>query len=384
MTNNQTPKTSAPVVAKPAANVHSQPAASALLQRKCACGGTPGPSGECEQCRKKRLGMVQRLANGTAPAGFAPPVVHQVLTSPGQALDGATRTAMESRFGHDFSHVKIHTDLQAVDSARAVNARAYTVGNDIVFGAGNYKPGTDAGRRLLAHELAHVVQQSGANLPAQGELAIGSSQAAEESAADRSAEAALKPAVFGTDPTIAPPHVALRRQEDEAEPAKTPMAPGNDRSFVAEGVNVTIFRRCDGSEFGMDKIESATKDALNAVFHSECISADRRTRMQNNLKQFGGLFIFCKQPGEMHLGPERCAESTGETGQVRLSSILFGKSQPQFCDDLRAVILHEIVHVSLFAQFEKLPRSCEMSCFNHNHGEPADLCKNPKEPNTMD
>ncbi len=66
---------------------------------------------------------------------------------------------MEPRFGHDFSQVRIHTDERAAETARAVNALAYTVGRDVVFGAGQYAPQTDEGRRLLAHELTHVVQQ---------------------------------------------------------------------------------------------------------------------------------------------------------------------------------------------------------------------------------
>lgn len=67
---------------------------------------------------------------------------------------------MESRFGHDFSEVRVHTDARAAQSAADVEARAYTVGQHVVFGAGEYAPGSSAGRRLVAHELAHVVQQS--------------------------------------------------------------------------------------------------------------------------------------------------------------------------------------------------------------------------------
>ena len=67
---------------------------------------------------------------------------------------------MESRFGHDFSQVRVHTDTRAAESARAVNARAYTVGRNVVFGSGQYAPGSGEGQRLLAHELTHVVQQS--------------------------------------------------------------------------------------------------------------------------------------------------------------------------------------------------------------------------------
>jgi hypothetical protein len=155
---------------------------------------------------------LQRAAITPAP-DIAPPIVHEVLRSPGQPLDAETRAFMEPRFGHDFSqiqlrtigsnllhhkltvgrpddqyeqevnraadaimsapavkeddvcsisgfsHVRLHTDSAAAESARIVHARAYTVGQDVVFGAGQYAPATSAGQRLLAHELGHVVQQ---------------------------------------------------------------------------------------------------------------------------------------------------------------------------------------------------------------------------------
>ncbi|MEP7012875.1 MAG: DUF4157 domain-containing protein [Acidobacteriota bacterium] len=84
-----------------------------------------------------------------------------MLRSSAPPLDAGTLGFMESRFGRDFSQVRVHTGTQAADSARVVNAQAYTVGRDVVFGAGEYAPGTIAGRRLLAHELTHVVQQAG-------------------------------------------------------------------------------------------------------------------------------------------------------------------------------------------------------------------------------
>ncbi len=131
---------------------------SQLLQRKCDCGGSPGVDGECEGCREKRLTM-QRRAINPAMHPEIPPVVHDVLCSPGQQLDTKTRKFMEPRLGHDFSKVRIHTDAQAAESARSVNALAYTVGRDVVFGSGQYMPGTNEGQRLITHELTHVVQQ---------------------------------------------------------------------------------------------------------------------------------------------------------------------------------------------------------------------------------
>jgi hypothetical protein len=98
----------------------------------------------------------------TEPAEPTAPVsVDEVLHSPGQPLDAATRAQMEPRFGHDFSNVRVHSNAAAAQSASEVNAQAYTVGQNIVFGPARYAPGTDQGRHLLAHELTHVVQQTG-------------------------------------------------------------------------------------------------------------------------------------------------------------------------------------------------------------------------------
>ena len=118
------------------------------LRRKCT---------ECEEEEKKT--ELRRKETNPGPQ-FAPPSVHQVLNSPGRTLDRATRAFMEPRFGVDFSGVRIHDGLQAAESASAIAALAYTVGQDIVFGASQYSPGSNSGQRLLAHELAHVVQQS--------------------------------------------------------------------------------------------------------------------------------------------------------------------------------------------------------------------------------
>ena len=135
------------------------PMRSGLLQRKCACGGMPGPTGECAECKKKRL---QRQARSVPAPATIPATVNDTLRSPGDVLEPATRAAMESRFGHSFAHVRIHADERAAESARDVNALAYTVGRDVVFGASQFRPESETGRRLLAHELVHTIQQRGA------------------------------------------------------------------------------------------------------------------------------------------------------------------------------------------------------------------------------
>ena len=90
---------------------------------------------------------------------LAPPSVDRALASSGRPLEPGLRQEMEGRFGHDFSRVRVHSGSEAEQSARDANAYAYTVGSDIVFGAGQLSPETRGGRRLIAHELAHVVQQ---------------------------------------------------------------------------------------------------------------------------------------------------------------------------------------------------------------------------------
>jgi hypothetical protein len=133
------------------------------LQRACPCGGgcpkchTEQPGGEHEGLQPMRT-----QASDTSPI-LAPPIGNEVLRSPGQPLDQATRAFMETRFGYDFSGVRVHTDRQAAQSAAGVEARAYTVGHDVVFGTREFAPGSHQGKRLIAHELAHVIQQTSLN-----------------------------------------------------------------------------------------------------------------------------------------------------------------------------------------------------------------------------
>lgn len=141
-------------------------AAEGVIQRKCDCGG------ECPKCKAEHA------------AHNIPAVVYENLHASGHPLDAATRAYFEPRFGHDFSRVKIHNDTRAHTSARAVNAAAYTVGADITFAAGQFHPGTAAGKRLLAHELTHVVQQQHATaVPQAAALKLGApADAAEQEA----------------------------------------------------------------------------------------------------------------------------------------------------------------------------------------------------------
>ena len=125
-------------------------------------GAPPQISRKCAACEEEEAQTVRtkRAAASDLDGHEASAIVYDALRSPGHALDASTRAFFEPRFGRDFSAVRIHADGQAASAARTLRARAYTLGADLVFGAGQYAPSTTEGQRLLAHELVHVVQQS--------------------------------------------------------------------------------------------------------------------------------------------------------------------------------------------------------------------------------
>lgn len=175
-----------------------------LLHRRCACGAHAPGGGECESCKKQKL---QRRAGSSSEIPAIPPIVHDVLGASGQPLDAGARTFFEPRFGHDFSAVRVHADSRAAESAHAVNALAYTVGEHVVFAEGQYDATSAAGRELLAHELAHVTQYDGSHAQPDTVTAPGD---ASEREADRISESVLAgtpvPSVSGQG------HASLQRQ----------------------------------------------------------------------------------------------------------------------------------------------------------------------------
>ncbi len=120
----------------------------------------PRLSRKCVACEDEAQALQPKSAAASkANSGEAPKIVHEVLNSAGRPLDAGTRAFFEPRFGYDFSRVRVHTDAQAAESARAIGALGYTVGEHIVLGPGADAPTAASGRRLLAHELAHTIQQ---------------------------------------------------------------------------------------------------------------------------------------------------------------------------------------------------------------------------------
>jgi hypothetical protein len=140
----------------------------------------------------------------------APQSVHDVLRSPGEPLKPATRTFFETKFGHDFSQVRVHTSAHAARSAADVEAMAFTVGRNVVFGAARFAPETEAGKSLLAHELTHVVQQDQESAAPDPQLTIGPVDDVFEFEADRVADAVNKNAPIVFSATDEPIHT-LRR-----------------------------------------------------------------------------------------------------------------------------------------------------------------------------
>ena len=175
-----------------------------------------------------------------------PSLVHDVLRSPGQPLDAGTRGHMESRFAHDFSRVRVHTDARAAQSAQSVAARAYTVGNHIVFNHAAYDPRSRGGQQLLAHELTHTVQQAGTPSSPAPSLEIGPVNSPHEMEADRVADAVVSGA---TVPRIGSSGAAIARKAKKPVPFSRPRC-GPQREAARKKAGTLAVTGFDGTAAG--------------------------------------------------------------------------------------------------------------------------------------
>ena len=163
-----------------------------------------------------------------------PSPVHEVINAGGgQPLDSGVRADMEARLGHDFGDVRVHHDTRAEESARAVNAHAYTVGSNIVFQRDRYDPASEAGRITLAHELTHIVQQrsgpvDGTAAPGGIRLSDPSDRFEREAAAnaERVMETPAPASATAAGLGVSGPATDVQRQEDEQEEEAAPTAQG--------------------------------------------------------------------------------------------------------------------------------------------------------------
>jgi hypothetical protein len=150
------------------------------------------------------------------------PVRDVIESGGGEPLNDETRSFMESRFDHDFSDVRVHTDSRASESAKSVNAHAYTVGSNVVFRSGTFDPQSEPGQRLLAHELTHVVQQQSgpvAGTAAPGGILLSDPSDAFEQAAERNADNVMATGPAAPAPAAAAPAVQREEAEEKEEEA---------------------------------------------------------------------------------------------------------------------------------------------------------------------
>lgn len=188
-------------------------------------------TGRSEAMNVGSLLNLQRLAGNSSVSSMLDEEVEQpspvrdvVGSGGGSPLESSTRTYLESRMGHDFGDVRVHTGAKADASARSIHAQAYTVGNDVVFQSGKFAPETPAGMHTLAHELTHVVQQrSGpvAGTPAAGGIRLSDPSDSFEQAASRNADAVMAPQPVAAAPAAAEASVQRAGEEEEEETAQT-------------------------------------------------------------------------------------------------------------------------------------------------------------------
>jgi hypothetical protein len=260
------------------------PVTGGLLQRQCACGQHTSKGGECEECKKKREGTLQRAAINPSPVHDVPPIVHDVLRSPGQPLDAETRSFMEPRFGHDFSNVRVHTDGKASESARAVNALAYTVGRNVVFGTNRYALGTSEGRRLLAHEMTHVLQQQGSS-DLQAQLSVGPANDQFEREADSVATRVLQGEHAGTHRELSATTPTLQRDLATPPPA-VPAAAQPD--LTPTQIQAAIaFNRARYNTANTRLIQNLLGGPVTGIWTEENIEAIAATQEEYGLQKDG-------------------------------------------------------------------------------------------------
>lgn len=245
----------------------------------------------------------------------------------GTPLPASERAFFEPRFGRSFDDVRIHDGARADAASRSISARAFTLGGDIAFSKGEYRPGTVEGRHLLAHELTHTVQQGN-----------------------------------GHSIRRAPPKSGTPPASGSAPPPASATTPGF--SVTYDG--------CETSPYTKAVVEKAAKDCYDKVKNTNCIvDADFRSKI---LAQFNGLTVDCEQNADGPCG--RAQRYFSQTVNIYPKSL-----KADACGPLEATILHEVIHLLELAPFGHgdLARACEKACFNYGAGDAA-KCTAPVGP----
>jgi outer membrane protein OmpA-like peptidoglycan-associated protein len=238
-----------------------------------------------------------RGLDSTARFGTAPPIVNEVLRTPGKALDPADRVALGVRFHHDFGKVRVHEDSRAAASAKAVDASAYAVGSHVVFDEGKYEPRSARGQQLLRHELIHTMQQSH-GAPSEKTIALGDPADTRERQAEGMASGAV-----AQKPVATAPDFRVQRQLNEA-PRRAPDLAESASPFLASAIgSVTI----DGFETGKAEISKANQATLGKTART----------IQTLLKKYPGSAIHVTGHTDA-VGKE---ENNQTLGQARAESV---------------------------------------------------------------
>ena len=229
---------------------------------------------------KGGLPPISRIqANGGGPGTVSRDVERRVerMKGGGQALPDAERSFFEGRMGYDFSNVRVHTDVNAVQTSRALQARAFTLGNDIAFNEGAYRPGTDPGRRLLAHELTHVAQQGAASVQRKPSLGHGGERVQKSDVLSHLQALSQR---TGHDLCLYRKEIAEFRQAHSTEQIvgkQRQLLPIQNGSIAHTGDRSVIFRACGDSDaagkithetwFDAPDGSPKTRKKVGSVFH---------------------------------------------------------------------------------------------------------------------
>jgi Domain of unknown function (DUF4157)/Lysine-specific metallo-endopeptidase len=289
---------------------------------------------KCKSCADEEEQTVQRMCQSCSDdeerikkdeQAAEPTTVRDVLRSPGQPLDAGTRAFFEPAFGYDFSRVRVHSDARAAASTQSVNALAYTVGRDVVFGAGQLAPQTTQGRKLLAHELAHVVQQSH----------MRSSVGREPGAVVQ-----RKPAKASVEVTVDPTATCKLEQHRKIEPAVYRALAWLSRTIPA------VEAILSGATTKQAKAAAAS---LFRHFHSTSPAVvtyirDRLSTIESDILGRQDLRVFCPPHSDSACGTE--------TGGQALVARVVNQNELNFCapffrrkeEDRASTIVHEFAH----------------------------------------
>jgi len=283
----------------------------------------------------------------------APPVVHEELDASGQPLDAEVRAFMEPRFGHDFSRVRVHTDGRAAESAREVAALAYTVGRDVVFGTRQYAPATREGRQLLAHELAHVVQQNG--LTQRGEdasfmpLTVGQPESQPEHEAESVADAVFAGGPISLSPGAVQPAVYRQSKPPRKMIRANRFLPGEKTQLQTLGrgeLNELIDQIIADGAF--HKIREETIDGVLHIWEVKTAIVELSEQEQSQGASYGGAVT-----------PEKdVPDAGGKTIRHQETYILRGGKASTI-----ESALHELIHLRIMID-RRLPAAKRSSFYN--------------------